>query len=180
MPRRARRAVDREDRSAAASQLAVELSEYLTNAAHQLRQVVDASLDVITLLDGDGNLIFVSAASQGLLGYRPDELVGRNPVDLVHPDDQQDTAAAFLRLMSGERVRHICRLMRRDGRPVWIEALARPVETSGVYSAVIRDITERREIDELLEHAALHDPVTGLPNRRMVVDQLAASIARAA
>ena len=167
------------ERDIPASRLAVELSDYLASAAHQLRVVIDASLDVVSLINERGELVFVSAAVTALTGYQPDEVLGRHVLLLVHEDDRDGAAVALERLIAGHQVRHVCRLLRRDGSDVWVEALARAAEPSGMFSAVIRDITERKEIEDLLEQAALHDPVTGLPNRRMIDDELCAAIARA-
>ena len=108
-----------------ATRLAVELSDYLASAAQQLKLVIDASLDLVTLVNERGELLFVSAAVTALTGFSPEEVVGQNALVLVHPDDRAEAAVAMARLIAGEQVRHTCRILRRDGKEVWVEALAR-------------------------------------------------------
>jgi PAS domain S-box-containing protein len=51
------------------------------------KTLVENSLDVITLIDEDGYTIFQSLSVEATLGYSPEELIGKNIFDLVHPDD---------------------------------------------------------------------------------------------
>ena len=60
------------------------------------RQLVDCSLDIITVLDEHGIVRFENPAAHQLLGYQPDELIGRSVFDLIHPEDRPVVLQAFL------------------------------------------------------------------------------------
>jgi PAS domain S-box-containing protein len=72
----------------------------------------------------EGNFKFVGS-SHSILGYDPDSLVGRNVMELVHPDDYQETAAAFAEFLAnredGRKV--VYRYRRADGEYLWFETV---------------------------------------------------------
>jgi diguanylate cyclase (GGDEF)-like protein/PAS domain S-box-containing protein len=157
------------------------LADSVAESALQLTRVLAASRDVICLVTLDGRYAYVSPASTEVLGLAPEELEGTAVELLVHPDDRPAAREQVARMLAERRsVVLQFRMRRKDGAYVHVEATARPPE-SGESSCgvVLRDVTERHELEELLAHAALHDPVTGLANRRPLDDELTAAVARA-
>ncbi len=142
----------------------------------RFRSLIQHSSDMTVVIDGHGHYIYVSPAARVLLGYEPEEVLGLFATDLVHPDDRPHVAD---RLgpdfqTSRDTVLLQFRMEQRDG--IWrdVEAvitnqLARP--SVGGYVANVRDITERKEFEALLAHRALHDPLTGLANRQLILDR---------
>ncbi|TKX83426.1 PAS domain S-box protein, partial [Halorubrum sp. SS5] len=66
--------------------------------------LIDLAQDKIAVIDETGRFRYLNAATHDLLGYTPDELVGTNAFDLIHPDDADRVLAAFERLVvDGER-----------------------------------------------------------------------------
>lgn len=115
-----------------------------------LDHVLDLLLDVVCLVDTQGRFVFLSAASERLFGYPPDELEGRAMIDLVHPDDRRRTLEAAARVMAGDSEQHFeNRYLRRDGRVVHVMWSARWSPEHQLRVAVARDVTELRRAERL-------------------------------
>lgn len=105
-------------------------------------KAIDLLLDMICIVDVDGRYVFVSPACEQILGYTADELLGRNMIEFVHPEDRERTLNAASEIMSGTPAFHLeNRYVRKDGRIVDIMWTARWWETDKVRVAVARDIT---------------------------------------
>jgi diguanylate cyclase (GGDEF)-like protein/PAS domain S-box-containing protein len=119
-----------------------------------------------------------------VLGHSEAE-VGRNAlVSYVHPDDRASWESHLTEVLEYASREHTLelRLRHADGRWRWMEAHAvNLLEDEAVRGVVVHlhDISERRVAETELEHQALHDPLTGLPNRALVLDRLGRALARA-
>ena len=150
----------------------------------RFRSLIQDSSDLTMVMDEGGICTYVSPASEYLLGFAPGELVGGVATDLIHPDDQERVVA---RLESGFQAASTSallqfRMVRRDGTWCDVEAVVtNQVDRPSIagYVAHLRDITERKEFEELLAHRALHDPLTGLANRQLILDRAEQMILRA-
>ncbi len=123
------------------------------------RALIENSGDAISLVDGSGQIIYASPSTANVLGYQPDELIGRPARELVHPDDQPMTRTEHERLQRRPgrsavippfRVRH------RDGSWRWVEAVwSNLLEVASVAAVVAnyRDVTERVRLEEQLRHS---------------------------
>ncbi|MDK8465241.1 sensor domain-containing diguanylate cyclase [Marinobacter sp. SS13-12] len=130
-------------------------------------------LDAVFVVDQDDQIVFVSDACEGLLGYRADELTGTLITDYVHPDDLGTTRASIVRVMDGQSHNDFCnRYIHRDGTIVYILWSARLSEEEGVRIGVARDVTALRQAEDKLRFLAHHDPLTGLTNRSLFHDRL--------
>lgn len=111
---------------------------------------VDLLLDAVCVVDSEGRFVFVSAACEQIFGYRPDEMVGTNMIDMVAPDDRARTLEAARQIMDGQPKPHFenCYL-RKDGSRVHILWSARWSQTDQVRIAVAHDITERKRSEAL-------------------------------
>jgi diguanylate cyclase (GGDEF)-like protein/PAS domain S-box-containing protein len=159
-------------------------AETLRRTSERFRALVRHSSDVIIVVDAQGHSTYVSPALEHVLGYRSDELVGGNLLTLVHPDDGPMCNAHFETVV-GDPTREYAievRARHADGRWRWFELrttnLLYEPGVQGVVSHV-RDITDRRSAELALEYRALHDSLTGLPNRALVVDRLSQTFASA-
>jgi diguanylate cyclase (GGDEF)-like protein/PAS domain S-box-containing protein len=134
--------------------------------------------DATTIFDATGRRVYASPSMERLLGYNQTELMNIEPLCLVHPDDvaewQQSTQAALQSANGSSRVE--CRLLRKDGSPIWIEAtVVNLLEQPTVQGIVVhtRDIEERRKLEAELRRRASEDPLTGLGNRSALNEHLA-------
>ena len=114
----------------------------------ELQHTLDASLDIIMTIGIDGMIKSINQASKTILGYEPEELVGRSFMDLVHSEDQdlwvEPTFAA--NEVQTERFENRCK--RKNGNISWIEWNTQYFSEEGVVYCVARDITERKEAEE--------------------------------
>jgi diguanylate cyclase (GGDEF)-like protein/PAS domain S-box-containing protein len=147
-------------------------------------ELLDLAHDAILVWDlHSGSIQFWNRGAEQLYGWGEAEVLGRTPQAVLHttfPLPLSEINAELVRAgcWEGELVH-----TRRDGRPVVVAsrwALKR--DRSGTPSAVIginTDITSRKEAEAALEHQALHDPLTGLPNRTLFGDRLERAVAHA-
>ena len=154
--------------------------------AHSERRFRSAFHDLGTgmvLANVDGTLLEVNRSACELLGYRNDELVGRNWLDSVHIDDLPMVVTAAYRLLDRELVSSASehRAIRRDGREVWMISTASLLEEEGsspVFLMQMQDITERKRAEAELSFDATHDQLTRLPNRVVVLERLTVALSR--
>ncbi|PLS87591.1 MAG: GGDEF domain-containing protein [Actinobacteria bacterium] len=158
--------------------------EKLRESEERFRSLVQNASDLITVLAADGTVLYESPAIEGMLGYGPEDLIGKNALDLIHPDDAPRVMRAFSRLSEerGANPYVEYRFRRADGSWRHLESSgANLLEEPSVGGIVVntRDVTERKTLEERLKHQALHDPLTGLPNRALLLDRLGHALDRA-
>ncbi len=137
----------------------VQASNRRLNASlHNYEILTETVTGVIARIDLEGLHQYVSPACLRVLGYRPDELVGRSRGEIVHPDDLSSVRAAKARLLadptSSEVI--ISRVRHKEGHWVWLESSAKAVCESGAPVGVIdvsHDVTERLAAERALREA---------------------------
>jgi diguanylate cyclase (GGDEF)-like protein/PAS domain S-box-containing protein len=147
--------------------------------AHYQRLVEQLPLVVyVDELDDKASNIYTSPQVEPLLGYTMEEWV-TDPdlfINILHPDDRERVIGEIKRTNeSGERFVSEYRVLAKDGRTVWIrdESTTYMEDGKGIHSqGYMLDITRRREAEEELRRLAWSDPLTGLPNRALLVERL--------
>jgi PAS domain S-box-containing protein len=127
------------------------------------RLLADHANDIITIFDLDGYFDYLSPAVTKMLGYKPEELVGRTVGDIIHPDDYAATQAAYRDFVrskdweNGPRVQY--RARHKDGHYIWAEANPTVIlSENGLVAAfqdTVRDISQQKATEAALEKARL-------------------------
>jgi diguanylate cyclase (GGDEF)-like protein/PAS domain S-box-containing protein len=138
----------------------------LRQREERYRALVQDSCDVINVVDRTGRIESVSPAAERVMGYHPDDLVGTSYYALIHPDD-----VAGVRTFHDDRLaeqRAEMRTRHADGSWHWHDVTLRDLSDHPAVGGIVvshRDVTERRQFQDLLQHEAAHDVLTGLVNR---------------
>jgi PAS domain S-box-containing protein len=138
-----------------ASEAALEKSRSELQAALQANQLImDNSQDVICTVDADGRFLSVNAACEQLWGYRPEELIGREYIELVHPEDRLKSKDVEMGLReTGKVTDFVNRYLRKDGSVVDVLWSASWSEKDGIVFCVAHDVTDRARIEKALREA---------------------------
>lgn len=146
--------------------------------------VTENAADMIALVDAKGRRLYNSPAYEKVLGYSPAELSETSAFEQIHPDDRYRVLEAAREVREtgiGQQLEY--RIQHKDGTWRVLESTSSPIRDGrgDVTRLVIvnRDITQRKRAEEQLEHNLFHDPLTGLPNRRLFLDRLQTAFFRA-
>ncbi len=115
------------------------------------QRLFETSLDLIVIVDRQGNMVRVSPSAEAILGYRPEELCGHSAVKLLHPDDLENTRNEMRLARRGGTLRSFdCRYVHKDGRAVTLAWKGVWSEAEQQYFFIGRDMTERIRLEQQL------------------------------
>ncbi|WP_280264794.1 sensor domain-containing diguanylate cyclase [Nocardia wallacei] len=153
----------------------------------RFRIVFDNAAIAIAVGDIDGVLLEANPHLADMIGVPMEQLRGISVYDFAHPDDQAEIRQlVYDKLVPAQEgtVRIERRLLRADSSVGWASFTITYVKGTGgqpdYLLALGEDVTERHRLQEKLRHQARHDPLTGLPNRRHLLDRIDEVIATAA
>jgi len=143
-----------------ASKIARDISESkrtqkaLNQEIEERRRIFETSQDLILVTDTAGNFVQVSPSSMTILGYRPEEMIGRSAVEFIHPDDLDSTREEMRSARRGHQMRNFeTRYVHKDGQAVtltWMGTWSEPVRR---HFFVGRDLTEKRAAEAQFRQA---------------------------
>jgi diguanylate cyclase (GGDEF)-like protein/PAS domain S-box-containing protein len=140
-----------------------------TTAPVDFKALAEHSSDLILQVGRDMQLRYASPSATAVLGWTPEEMLDHQ-TSLLNPDDLPHMEASILRLVAGAPREQISfRVKRKDGAWAWMEGSAsfiQNAEHSGDLVVVMRDVSERKRLEEELGELAFRDKLTGIANRR--------------
>jgi diguanylate cyclase (GGDEF)-like protein/PAS domain S-box-containing protein len=160
------------------------IEKVLKESEERFRSLVRYTSDIITLLEADGTVRYVSPAVERVTGYSPEERIGTSAFGSVHPDDREQVLNTFADIpkVPGLHPPLEFRVPHKDGSWRYLEHVVNNLLDDPAVRGVVvtsRDVTERKSLEEQLRHQAFHDPLTGLPNRALFIDRLEHALALA-
>ena len=159
------------------------MAEEAANA--RFSALIEHSSDVVIVLDRDFNLTYASPSYQHILGVDPAGLIGTSTIGRIHPDDVarlRPMLSALMTQPTGSVSTYDVRVRHADGSWRTLEVTSSNRLDDPVVAGLVcngRDVTERVEAAERLTHLAMHDSLTGLANRALLLDRLNHAVARA-
>ncbi|TAJ08338.1 MAG: EAL domain-containing protein [Nitrospirae bacterium] len=161
----------------------------LRSAENRSRTLLESTSEGIYGIDREGGCIFINKAGAAMLGYRPEEVLGRSMHALLHHsrEDGSPYPDEACPIFKASQAGVACRVddevfWRRDGTVFPVEYSAAPLSEHGcVAGAVVAftDIARRKQVEAQLNDLAHYDALTGLPNRRLFTNLLPKALARA-
>ncbi len=149
------------------------------------RSLVQNAADVILLLRADRTIAYESPAAVRVLGHQVADWIGRQFLELVHPDDLAKGQQLFEKVAGQHGAEAVAELRARHSDGSWrsIDLVVRNLLDDAAVGGIVvnyRDVTEQKALEQELKHQAFHDPLTGLANRALFADRLAHALSRSA
>ncbi len=161
-----------------AEQQADEMLQHLRDSEERLRMTLKYAPDAVFITEQDGRIIYVNDNVVSMLDYAREELyLGMTVFDLVPADWRERYRAGAKQIVSSnDRYSFEVRLLKKDGSKIPMELNAVLLPNGRVYGSC-RDITERKRNEQQIHQLAFFDSLTGLPNRRLLMDRVGQAMA---
>jgi len=142
--------------------------------------IVQSALDCIVTIDHEGKILEFNPAAERVFGHQRADVLGREMADVIIPMSQREAHRQGLKRyfatgeskVLGQRIEMTA--LRSNGSEFPVELAITRMGTAEppMFTGFIRDITERKAAEADIEHLAFYDPLTHLPNRRLLLDRL--------
>src|SRR6202043_334648 len=127
--------------------------EHMATSLNGFRALIENSSDAIFLVNPKTEIMYASASTAKVLGYQPEELLGRNGLELVHPQDREDSSRALKEVLAkpNNRLQMHARFACKNGEWCWMESTASNLLHEPYVQAIVinsREISARRAAEE--------------------------------
>lgn len=152
--------------------------EELRYREERYRSLIEKTMDIILIVNLRGRINYASPSVEYVLGYQPEEIIGKRAITLIHSEDIAKVVQAVkYGMYTADFGRFIeFRVMSKDGKLHIIEAIGRNLVDNPAIAGVVinaRDITERRIAEDKLWYLSTHDTMTDLYNRAYFNEEMA-------
>lgn len=152
-------------------------------ASSRLAVIVESADDAIVSIDPDGRVLTWNAGAARMYGLAEERALGSSFSAVFAPERRAELAALVATVVAGSAVHsHETEQVASDGSLIVVSLTLSPIPDEAgapvAVSVLATDITERKRLEEQLAHQALHDGLTGLPNRALFRDRLAQTVGR--
>ena len=155
----------------------------LRESEERYQAIVELARDPVYTADASGRLTYVNPAAAILFGVDDDRLIGRSLTDLVPITSREEVGLFLDSLRAGGGDGVVLEIPMQGFETVrWTEQRIGRIEIDGRFAgfqAIVRDVTDRRKLEQRLQHLANHDPLTGLFNRYRFLRELELHFERA-
>jgi diguanylate cyclase (GGDEF)-like protein/PAS domain S-box-containing protein len=163
----------------------IEAERALRDREERFRLLVQNAHDAIITIDLSGICTYASPSAKRVIGYVPDDLIGKQLADLVHPEDLDRLSAEVTRCIENDDgpIEVEYRSLHADGSWRIVETTFANLVDEPTMQAIVanvRDVTDLRAAQALLERLATHDSLTGLSNRKLFYTSGRQALERAA
>ena len=158
--------------------------EALRQSEEKYRSILETIQEGYFEVDFAGNFTFFNDSLCRNLGYSKEELMGMNNRQYTDKEHSKKLFQTFNKVYNtGEPTeRFDWQIIRKDGTKRYVESsVSLQKDSSGKptgFRGIVRDVTERKQIEQQLNHIATHDTLTGLPNRMLFIDRLEVALAQ--
>jgi PAS domain S-box-containing protein len=123
------------------------------------RSLIENSPDAISLVDTQGEILYGTGSTAKIFGYQPEELLGRNCLDLIHPEDRDHSSRALQQVLAKPPgpLQWVARIRRKDGSYFWVESTVSNLLFESEVQAIVvqqRDINARTATEMERQHHA--------------------------
>ncbi|TGK20110.1 PAS domain-containing sensor histidine kinase [Leptospira fluminis] len=129
------------------------VEDALRESQRMYSELMENINDVIFSLDTRGRITFISPAVRSVIGYLPEELIGKTFEEFVFEEDRESASRSYKRALAGSRQLSEYRMNTKDGRQIWVQTSGRPLAREGKtvgVAGIATDITQRRHLEQQL------------------------------
>ena len=163
------------------------IQQKLEESEHLHRFIVDHSPDIVFMLDEDGKFTFLNDTVYQTLGFERNELIGQHYSKLVSNSNKELAKHVFAERRTGHRKSHnveLKLLCKDDSEHRYFDTTSMSIDLDsaslkGATYGVARDVTEKKQAQEMINYQAYHDTLTKLPNRVLMEDRLSLAMTQA-
>ncbi len=162
--------------AAGVASLAVQLGADRDRLRALSRGLEQANL-AMAVIDAGGRVVDINECFEAQTGFGRSDIIGRHVAELHCGDESDEGWGSWCEeLLSSSRFEGECALRRKNGSNFWAEMTSTVLRDArgaiSHYVTVLKDVSERRESESMLHQMAFFDSLTGLPNRRLLLDRL--------